>query len=100
MDSDQQLLELGAIVFGLTEVIKTLLPKEYQRALAPLISVLLGAIGNIYLNGYSPENLVFGLAMGLAATGLYKAARNTLGTPSPLPVHVKSVDDGVTVTKA
>jgi hypothetical protein len=39
--------------------------------------VLLGGFGNVYLNGYSPENVMYGLALGLAASGLYKAAQRT-----------------------
>jgi hypothetical protein len=73
-----QFFELGAVVFGLTEVVKGLLPEKYKASVAPLCAVLLGAGMNVYLNGYSEENVVYGLTLGLAATGLYKAVKSTM----------------------
>ncbi len=73
-----EFFELGAVVFGLTEVVKALIPEKYRMNIAPLVAVLLGAGMNVYLNGYSEENVVYGLTLGLAATGLYKVVRNTV----------------------
>lgn len=73
-----QFFELGAVVFGLTEVVKGLLPAAYRANVAPLCAVLLGAGMNVYLNGYSEENVVYGLTLGLATTGLYKAVKSTM----------------------
>ena len=77
METQSTLFELGAIVFGLTEVIKVFIPKKYRSRIAPVISLMLGGVGNVYLNGYTPENVMYGLALGLAASGLYKAAQDT-----------------------
>lgn len=74
------LFELGAIIFGLTEVFKEFVPKEYRKKVTPLISLIIGSGANIYLHGYTPENVVYGLALGLAASGLYKAFRSTIQT--------------------
>lgn len=77
-NSTSDLLELGAIVFGLTEIFKEFVPQKYRAKITPLIAVILGGGANVYLLGYSPENLLYGLALGLAATGMYKAVKNTI----------------------
>lgn len=77
-DQETHLFELAAIVFGLTEIFKEFIPRKFRRKATPLLAILLGGLGNIYLMGYSPQNLVYGLALGLAASGLYKAARNVM----------------------
>jgi len=70
-----ELVELGALVFGVTEVIKRSLPESWQSKVAPVLAVVLGAVFNVYLMGYSPEIVAQGLMYGLAATGLYKAVK-------------------------
>lgn len=66
------ILEWAAVVFGLTEVLKRLVPTKYRDTFAPLLAVVVGASSYSYMYGYSPENVVYGLILGLAATGLYK----------------------------
>lgn len=80
MIDTSDLFQLGAVVFGLTEIIKNFMPdKPWRKKITPVIAIVIGGGMNILLNGYTPENLVYGLALGLAATGLYKAAQNTMG---------------------
>lgn len=81
------IIELSALIFGLTEALKRFLvftaskfkisinEDEFRQYIAPLLAVLIGGGANIYLYGYSPENLVYGLTLGLAATGLYAAVK-------------------------
>lgn len=73
----ETLFELGAIIIGLTEMLKQLVPDRYRAKLMPLVSVLMGATANSYLNGWSsePEIILYGLALGLTATGLYKTIK-------------------------
>jgi hypothetical protein len=72
------ILELGGVIFGLTEMIKRLLPEKLQSKLAPLVAVLVGGGMNVYMYGYSAENVVYGLMLGLAASGLYGAGKDVL----------------------
>ncbi len=51
------ILEQGALVFGLTEMLKLLMPSKYISKLAPLTAVLVGVGSHLYLFGYSPENV-------------------------------------------
>jgi hypothetical protein len=69
-----ELFEVGALVLGVTETIKRALPSDWSDKLAPVLAVLLGAVFNVYLLGYSPEVVAQGLMFGLTATGLYKVA--------------------------
>lgn len=77
-----ELIQLGAVVVGATEVVKKLLEAipflsmKVCDALVPLVAVLIGGGVNIYLVGYSPENLIVGLILGLSASGLYKVAKS------------------------
>lgn len=75
---DTIVFELGALVFGLTEVFKKFLPKEHKKQLTPLLALLFGASLNIYLHGYSPEHLTLGLAIGLSAAGLYRMGEQVM----------------------
>jgi hypothetical protein len=70
-----ELVELGALVFGITEVLKGLCPEKYVSKVMPLVAVLIGGAANVYLLGYSPEILLAGFMFGLAATGLYKTVK-------------------------
>ena len=71
-----ELVELGALVFGVTEMLKSLVPAKYSAWGIPLLAVLIGAAANVYLKGYSPELVVEGLVLGLSATGLYAAVKH------------------------
>ena len=66
------LIEMGALVFGLTEALKRLVPLKFRDATAPTLAIILGGLSYSYMYGYSPENVIYGLILGLAATGLYK----------------------------
>lgn len=70
------ILESGILIFGLTEVIKRLLPKPWWKKIAPLTAVIIGSILHVYYYGYSPENVIYGAILGLSATGIYKIASN------------------------
>lgn len=70
-----ELVELGALVVGVTEVLKRSLPESWQDKVAPVLAVVLGAVFNVYLLGYSPEIVAQGLMYGLAATGIYKSIK-------------------------
>ncbi len=89
MDSSGQLFELGAIIFGLTEVTKEFIPSAYRKKLTPLVALIIGGGANVYLHGYSPENVIYGLALGLAASGLYKAVQSTLKGTLAIPQEDK-----------
>lgn len=69
-------IDLAAFVFGITEVIKRMLPDSVKDKVTPLLAVLVGGGANVYLSGYAPETLVYGFAMGLAYTGLYKVVKS------------------------
>ena len=62
---------MNAAVLGLTQVLKKLIPEKYASKLTPLLAVFVGAGANVYLVGYSPENLFVGVVFGLMASGLY-----------------------------
>ena len=70
-----EILEVGALVWGVTEAIKKTLPESWSGKAAPVLAVLLGGLFNVYLMGYSPEVLAQGLMYGLAATGIYKSIK-------------------------
>ncbi len=70
-----ELVELGALVFGLTEVLKGLCPDKYKSKIMPLVAVLIGGAANVYLLGYAPEILLQGFMWGLVASGLYKTVK-------------------------
>lgn len=78
------IIEMGALVFGLTEVLKALVPVKYRDRVAPTLAVLTGALSYTYMYGYSPENVTYGLVLGLAASGLYKI-------PSKFPTIAQNV---------
>lgn len=96
---DDHFFELGAIIFGLTEVFKEFIPKKFRSKVTPVIAIAIGGGANVYLNGYTPENVIYGLALGLAASGMYKAVRNTLQGPSIVNVEPGKQPVKITSTK-
>lgn len=74
------ILESGMLILGLTEVIKRLLPERFWHRLAPLVAVLIGGLTHVYFYGYSPETVLYGLALGLSVTGLYKMSQKEAST--------------------
>lgn len=67
------LIEHGALVFGLTEMLKMVIPKGYVSKITPILAVVVGVGTHVYLSGYTPENAAYGAVLGLTAAGLYKA---------------------------
>ena len=72
-----EVLQVGAIVLGLTQVFKGFVPEKYSAKFTPLLAIILGALTNVYLAGYSPEIVMQGLVFGLSSTGLYKVAKDS-----------------------
>lgn len=65
---------LIAVVIALTEVFKhaVKVPKQYL----PLLSVVLGVIGGImYLEGSLKETILYGIIVGLSASGLFDQSK-------------------------
>ncbi len=66
------LLEVGALVIGLTAMVKSMLPERFHNFM-PLVAVLIGIGVNWYSVGmYDPYIMLEGAMYGLTATGLYK----------------------------
>lgn len=67
---------LITVVTGLVELAKTIgLPVEF----APLASLVIGlAAGIIYTTGTLPEQILYGIVIGLSACGLYSGTKNTV----------------------
>jgi len=62
-----------AVIVGLTEMIKGLIPETYRDNVLPLLAVFFGVGIHLLLFEYTPLELVNGLILGLSATGLYRA---------------------------
>lgn len=86
-----EFFELGAFVAGLTEMVKRVLLlfylafdfsdetiSEINNALMPIVSVAFGMLVNIYLWGYTQENLLYGAVTGLTVSGLYAASKSIM----------------------
>ncbi|WP_068672028.1 holin [Oceanobacillus sp. Castelsardo] len=71
------MFEIGiiiAVVMAVTQLIKELkvIPKKYL----PLISLLLGlAAGIFFMNGVLKEQIMYGLMIGLSASGLFDQSK-------------------------
>ena len=63
-------IQLVALVVALTELLKGYLP---SKKLAPLLALVLGVLGGLYMNP-TLDGALMGLAWGLGTTGLYKTA--------------------------
>lgn len=60
-----------AVIIGLTELVKQVLPSKYM----PLISLVLGIVaGLVYVDAEIEMQVFIGIAMGLAASGLFDIA--------------------------
>ncbi|WP_033829086.1 hypothetical protein [Bacillus andreraoultii] len=61
-----------AIIVGLTEIIKRYLPSKFM----PIVSLILGIVaGLFYVEGDLKMQIFVGIAMGLAASGLFDVAQ-------------------------
>jgi hypothetical protein len=77
LEGGKPMIEFGivvAVLVALGEVFKNVgIPVKY----IPLINLILGVVAGIFLFGYPtlPEQIVYGLMVGLAASGLYDQAK-------------------------
>jgi len=65
---------ISLLIVGLTQVIKTALPTIPARII-PLASVLLGIGFMMALNGFSVQDVVAGMMIGFAASGIYSSGK-------------------------
>ena len=75
---------LIAVIVGLVEVVKGVVPSAYAdlvKRLSPVISIALGiAAGFVYVSPGQPAMAVLsGLVMGLSASGLYAGTKTLAG---------------------
>lgn len=47
--------------------------KKIPNSDIPAILAIIGAVLNIFISGFSLENIIFGALMGLASTGMHQA---------------------------
>ena len=66
-------IEMSAFIAGITEIIKSLgIPSKY----IPLVAIACGGLVNMYFNmSYDPETVIYGMAIGMMVTGVYKAIK-------------------------
>lgn len=61
-----------AVIVGIVEVVKQFLPSKFM----PLASIALGVVaGIVYVEGTIESQIFVGLAMGLAACGLFDVTK-------------------------
>jgi hypothetical protein len=68
---------ISLLIVGLTQVIKTALPKIPARVI-PLASVILGIGFMMALNGFTVQDVVAGMMIGFAASGIYSASKGAI----------------------
>ena len=65
-----------SIIMGLTEVVKRIgLPIRF----VPIFSVFTGGIAVGLLNGFTSQNVITGIVLGLASCGLWSASKTIAG---------------------
>ncbi len=65
------------LIIGLVELLKSLgLPNKFSALASVLLGVLIGVFFLYPTN--IPEGVITGLSLGLAASGLYSATKNTV----------------------
>ena len=75
MEISTSYMVLIPLVIGVVQVIKIAgLSKRY----VPLASVILGAVGAIFLGGFDSTSLVQGVIAGLSASGLWSGGKAVL----------------------
>lgn len=61
-----------ALIIGLTEIIKRYVPSKF----IPIVALFFGVVaGLVYIEGNIETKIFFGIAMGLAAIGLFDIAQ-------------------------
>lgn len=64
-----------SVITGLVELLKTI---GMSKKFAPLASLVIGlAAGILYTTGTLPEQILYGIVLGLSACGLYSGVKNT-----------------------
>jgi len=70
------LVVLVALTIGLVEVIKRI--NIIQERFLPAISLIIGSILYVSLNGISVKTLIIGIAIGLSSSGLFDIGKKTI----------------------
>jgi len=70
------LVVLVALTIGLVEVIKRI--NIIQERFLPAISLIMGSILYVSLNGISVKTLIIGIAIGLSSSGLFDIGKKTI----------------------
>ena len=65
---------ISLLIVGLTQVIKTALPQIPAR-IVPLASVVMGIGFMMALNGFTIQDVVAGMMIGFAASGIYSSGK-------------------------
>ncbi|MDC3413950.1 holin [Terrihalobacillus insolitus] len=69
------MIELGvivAVIIGIGQIAKEFIPKKFM----PIVSLVLGVVaGVVFLEGAIEEKVFYGIAIGLAASGLFDVAK-------------------------
>lgn len=65
---------ISLLIVGLTQVIKTAIPTIPARII-PLASVVLGIGFMAALNGFTVQDVVAGMMIGFAASGIYSSGK-------------------------
>lgn len=67
---------LVAIIIGLSKVIQSI--DIINNKFIPLISLFLGVILNLFINGFTFNSAVIGLVVGLTSVGTHSSTKNIL----------------------
>lgn len=67
---------LVAIIIGLSKVIQSV--DIINNKFIPLISLFLGVILNLFINGFTFNSAVIGLVVGLTSVGTHSSTKNIL----------------------
>ena len=72
---------LVALTIGLTEVVKRIgkLTDEVGKRFLPAISLVFGVGLSLFRFGMNYESVVFGVVIGLTASGLFSGVKSTAG---------------------
>lgn len=70
---------ISLLIVGLTQVIKRALPQIPARVV-PLASVVMGIGFMMVLNGFTVQDVVAGMMIGFAASGIYSSGKTATKT--------------------
>lgn len=63
------------VVLALTEVAKKL---GLRTKWCPVLAIILGAVGSVYLNTVDLSSILSGIVYGLSASGLYSGTKSVI----------------------